>query len=97
MAVHTLTNMQCNTHTHTQKLTHHTHSRVTDVGQGGPGLVAGGKEGDAARLVDLRPQHGSVCVHLGGGGPHRAQGVVDVQQGESWAEGMEPERSTDQI
>ena len=57
------------------------------MGQGRPGRVAGGEEGDAARAVDLLLQVGPVGVHLGGGRPGHAQGVVYVHQGECWVEG----------
>lgn len=52
----------------------------TDCRQGGPGLVAGGEEGEAPWTFDLSPQFGSIRVHLSGGGTDYAQSVVDVHQ-----------------
>ena len=102
----TCTHKQAYTHTLSLSLTHslthslshsltHTHRLEgggTDVGQGRPSLVAGGEEGEAAWASDLLGELGPVGVHLGGGGPHHAQRVVDVHQGERYVQGGESQR-----
>lgn len=49
-----------------------------------PGVVAGGKEGEGSRSLNFGSQLGKVCVILGWGCLHLAQGTIHVVNGGHW-------------